>query len=472
MMSTHWKEVLPVDSYRIRLADFITEIDTHVLTLLYQPLIGANAVGLYKSLLAQLPKDVFEGDVHTHQHLRLMVGLTMSDLLEARKKLEAIDLMRTYQHKSQDKRSFIYEIQPPMKPVQFFTDDVLSVFLFNKLGKKGYLAIKERFSLKEIDQDAYEEVTVSFSDVFASLQHSEMQSALMDRQGSTTDGRHNILGKDKQGLSFQNFDSELMIQSLSSYVVPKDVLTDELLELVKKLAFVYQVEPLTMANLIERAIVNGELEGKNLRKTVQTWYKLESSAVAPALGLKTQPESKRTVQEEPKSEEERVIRFYEETAPLTLLELRQEGAVVSPPDIKIIEELMVDYLLNPGVINVLIDYNLFQNDMKLSKLFMQKIAGHWKRKKIGTVPEAIQLVKTDKQKKKEGQANRSAGKRNKRQSALPKWLVQEKDEEKNQQQSSQQPAVKTSESKGNTDTQELAQLMAERNRRRAQKGDH
>lgn len=43
---------------------------------------------------------------------------------------------------------------------------------------------------------------------------------------------------------------------------------------------------------------------------------------------------------------------------------------------------------------------------------------------------------------------------------------------KNQQQSSQQPAVKTSESKGNTDTQELAQLMAERNRRRAQKGDH
>lgn len=203
MMSTHWKEVLPVDSYRIRLADFITEIDTHVLTLLYQPLIGANAVGLYKSLLAQLPKDVFEGDVHTHQHLRLMVGLTMSDLLEARKKLEAIDLMRTYQHKSQDKRSFIYEIQPPMKPVQFFTDDVLSVFLFNKLGKKGYLAIKERFSLKEIDQDAYEEVTVSFSDVFASLQHSEMQSALMDRQALQQMVAIIFSGKTNKGCRFR-----------------------------------------------------------------------------------------------------------------------------------------------------------------------------------------------------------------------------------------------------------------------------
>lgn len=471
-MSGHWKDVLPVDSYCIRLADFITEVDAHVLTLLYQPLIGADAVGLFKSLVAQLPNGVYEGDFHTHQHLSLMVGLSMSDLLEARKKLEAIDLMRTYQRKSSSKRAFIYEIQPPMKPHQFFNDDVLSVFLYNKLGKNGYRGIKERFSLKQIESDAFEEVTVAFSDVFASFQHSEMQPALMNRQGDAEHDHLDTIGKDKkQGLSFHTFDFDLMKQSLSSYVVPKDVLTKERMQLIEKLAFVYQIEPLTMANLVERSIVNDELDAKNLRKTVQNWYKLESSAVAPALGLKTQPVAKRTVQAEPQSEEERVVKFYEETAPLTLLELRQEGAVVSPPDLKIIEELMVDYLLNPGVVNVLIDYNLFQNDMKLSKLFMQKIAGHWKRKKISTVPDAIHLVKTDKQKKKEGQANAASGRRNKRQDQLPKWLVQEKNDGKKQEMKKDTNSQKEKAS-GTADTQELADLMAERNRRRAQKGEY
>ena len=51
---------------------------------------------------------------------------------------------------------------------------------------------------------------------------------------------------------------------------------------------------------------------------------------------------------------------------------------------------MVNQKLMPGVINVLIDYVLKTNNMKLNKNFIETIAGHWKRKNIETVSEAIE----------------------------------------------------------------------------------
>lgn len=98
-MPWHWKEVLPVDQYTVRLADVITDMDNHVLTLLYQPLIGTEAVGLYNSLRSQLPSGKYQGDIHTHHQLSVLLDLSLPKLLEARKKLEAIDLLRTYRKK-------------------------------------------------------------------------------------------------------------------------------------------------------------------------------------------------------------------------------------------------------------------------------------------------------------------------------------------------------------------------------------
>lgn len=468
LMSWHWKELLPVDPFSIRLADIITDLDFQVLTLLYQPLIGVNATALYKSLAMQLPHGVYHGETHTHQHLSLMVGQDIAGLLEARKKLEAIDLLKTYQKKTDQERLFVYELQPPMKPHVFFQDDVLSVFLFNRLGKQGYRVVKDRFLVQRMDYTEFEELTQSFSDVFTSLTHSEMQPKLMGHGNTVYKGtdEYDIVGREKDGLKIEGFDLELMTQSLSSFIVPQDLLTESIKELIKKLAFVYQIEPLPMANLVERATFDHTLSESKLRETVQAWYKLETSTQAPALGFQTQPVTDRTIKGEPQTEEERVVAFYEHTSPASLLEMRQEGAVVAPADLKIIEELILDYLLNPGVVNVMIDSILFRNDMKISRPLMLKIAGHWKRKKIKTVPAAMQLIKEEKQKQVEVKTKQT-GKRNTRQDKLPKWLVQE--------QSGQTPAKPKSQDHVKENDvlvakQEIASLMEERNRRRAKKG--
>ena len=54
---------------------------------------------------------------------------------------------------------------------------------------------------------------------------------------------------------------------------------------------------------------------------------------------------------------------------------------------------MLDYKLNAGVINVLIDYVLKTNDNKLETKLVETIAGHWSRKKIETVEEAMEIAR-------------------------------------------------------------------------------
>ncbi len=56
---------------------------------------------------------------------------------------------------------------------------------------------------------------------------------------------------------------------------------------------------------------------------------------------------------------------------------------------------MMNQKLTPGVVNVLIYYVMLRSDMKLAKTYVEKIAGHWARKKVGTVAEAMALAKEE-----------------------------------------------------------------------------
>ena len=57
--------------------------------------------------------------------------------------------------------------------------------------------------------------------------------------------------------------------------------------------------------------------------------------------------------------------------------------------------LIVDYKLKPGVVNVLIDYTLKTNNNKLNRNFVETIAGQWQRSKIETVDEAMSLAEKE-----------------------------------------------------------------------------
>ena len=58
---------------------------------------------------------------------------------------------------------------------------------------------------------------------------------------------------------------------------------------------------------------------------------------------------------------------------------------------KLLEDLIVDFKLKPGVVNVLVDYVLKTNENKLNRSLVETIAGQWSRNKIETVEEAMEF---------------------------------------------------------------------------------
>ena len=64
-------------------------------------------------------------------------------------------------------------------------------------------------------------------------------------------------------------------------------------------------------------------------------------------------------------------------------------------DKKLIESLMIEQKMSPGVINVLIDYVLKVNNKKLNKDYIETIVGQWKRLKVETVTDAMEVCKKE-----------------------------------------------------------------------------
>jgi len=148
----------------------------------------------------------------------------------------------------------------------------------------------------------------------------------------------------------------------------------------------------------------------------------------PALIEKTQPVIYQTLKQEPETREEKLIHYFETASPLQFLRDISGGAEPSKADVKIIEDVMFQQKLNPGVVNVLIDNVMRKTDMKLTKNYVEKIASHWARKNIKTVKDAMELAKLEHRQyaewaeaKKTGKQSASKKKTN-RTEVIPEWF--------------------------------------------------
>ena len=80
---------------------------------------------------------------------------------------------------------------------------------------------------------------------------------------------------------------------------------------------------------------------------------------------------------------------------------RNNGVAPTKNDLRLLESLLTDYNLKPGVVNVLIDYVLKINGNKLNKTYIEQIATQWVRSNINTVADAIEIAKNNNKKPKQ-----------------------------------------------------------------------
>ena len=91
--------ILPADTYVVVNKTVIKDLDRKLITMLYQPIIGYSATSLYFTLVDDLDKRELMSEDLTHHHLMSTMQLKLDDIVIARKKLEAVGLLKTYYKK-------------------------------------------------------------------------------------------------------------------------------------------------------------------------------------------------------------------------------------------------------------------------------------------------------------------------------------------------------------------------------------
>ena len=410
--------ILPADTFIVVNRTILSENDRKIISMLYQPIIGSIATSLYYTLWADLDKTELLSAEYTHHHLMTSLRIKLDSIIVARKKLEATGLLKTFAKKG-DTNSFVYEIFSPIKASEFFNHPILNIVLYNNVGKKEYEKLLEYFKVPRINLSGYEELTSSFDEVFESVPLSSYDNLNEDLRVNKT----GVIKLD------HSFDFDLLISSVPSGVITNKTFSKEVKELINNLSYVYDLDAIDMKSSILNSIKeNGLIDKTMLRKNVRNYYKYENENKLPSLIYKSQPEYlKNPVGAEDKRA--KMIYVFENTTPYNFLKGRSNGAKPSARDLSLLESLLNDFKLNPGVVNVLIDYVLKINNKKLTRAFLEAIASQWKRLNIETVDEAMKAAeKEHKRMKKENNQVFTKNATNKE--ALPDWFNQNIKKEK------------------------------------------
>ncbi|MBN6887955.1 replication initiation and membrane attachment protein [Cytobacillus horneckiae] len=434
-MAQHWTEIVPGDRYAVAMNGMLHDYDRKILTLLYQPLIGPTCLSLYMTLWAEVEDNRLWSTSSSHHSLMNFMGIRLKDIYEARQKLEGIGLLKAFVKNTEEGRAFIYQLHPPLTPEQFFLDGMLNIYLYKKVGKNQYSRLKRFFSdQSQSAQTGYEEITSSFQDVYSSG-HNSPNDYIEDLQ---TDENEQFIGRgEPQAIQINPaaFNFELLEAGLSESLVPKKALTKKVKEAISNLAFLYDIDAIQMKNIVISAVnEDDEIAIDELRKSARDWYQFQHQDQLPSLLDRKQPLQHLSAKSKPQTQEEQLLYYLDTTSPRQLLKDISGGAEPSSGDLKIIEDVMFQQRLLPGVVNVLIQYVLLRTDMKLTKSYVEKISSHWARKKIQTSVAAMTLAKKEHKQYLEWaegkKANKkpAAKKKTVRTELLPDWFDESKSE--------------------------------------------
>ncbi len=376
--------ILPADYYAVVNKTIITEEDKKNINVLYQPIIGPLAVMLYHILCNDLDKTLSVSEPLCHHHLITNLHCTCEELMIERNKLEAIGLLKTYLKKD-EVNNYIYELYSPLSAKEFFSDPILNVVLYNNVGKKEYERITSLYKIPKINKEGYEDITHTLNEVFESIPYTSFDVVA-----------DNIRKYNKLKLNINsNFDINFLIETLPHHIDKQKIFTDSNRELIISLAYLYDIDASKMKDILIQAINDkGLLSRDDLRKLVRNYYQFDHGGVLPTIVDHTQPEYLRNPIGD-NSKLSRIIYLFETTSPGDFLRSKSGDREPVKRDMKLLEDLIVDYGLKPGVVNVLIDYVLKTNNNKLNRSLVETIAGQWQRNKIETVEDAINLAKKE-----------------------------------------------------------------------------
>lgn len=410
--------ILPADIYMVVNKTVITSTDRKIITMLYQPIIGHVATSLYFTLCDDLDKREVMSEELTHYHLMMTMQLKLESIVIAREKLEAIGLLKTF-FKKENVNTYVYQLYSPLSAAEFLNHPILNVVLYNNLGKKEYQKVVSYFKIPRINLKDYQEITKQFDEVFTPVPGNSITEN--DDIADTNKNRPTLM---------HQIDFNLLISSIPESMISPNCFNNDVKELINNLSYAYGIDDLTMQGIVRDSLNERGLIDKNeLRKNARNYYQFEQGGRLPTLIYTIQPEYLRSPTGDV-SNWAKMVYTFETVTPYDYLKSKYKNGEPSARDLRLIESLLTDMKLKPGVVNVLIAYVLKINNQKLSKNYVETIAGQWKRLNIETVEDAMRLSeKEHKRMKKKLEANKKTKpvETKQKEAPVPDWFNKELD---------------------------------------------
>jgi len=364
--------VLNSDTYEIKLASLVSNIDKDVMVELYQPLVGGNATILYLTLLKQKRNEIDDPIYKTSALLNTM-QLTPAQFYSARRMLEGVGLLRSYMTPL---RQFVYVLYAPKNPKDFFDDVLFKGLLIQYIGEKETKRIAQSYKINlELAPD-YQEVSASFVDVF----HPNYDDVAFKK-----DFKENYVGHD-QGRVRIDFNDDLFFKYLSevSGVKEADLGKRDLKE-IARYATLFGLKEKQMAFIVADVYnpdvtphINFQAVATKAEQEIKFNIHPVPSLVEPSMNSSEMLAKK--------------CQMMETSSPAKFLSILQNNTKPSVLDLKIVDELSKNFGFSNGVINALVDYCLQKNDNILSKNYVEKVASSLARSNIKTAIDAMNYL--------------------------------------------------------------------------------
>lgn len=371
--------LLPADRYVIFNKTILTDFDKDVLITFYEPIIGHLAISLYLTLWNDLDGMNQVSRELNHHHLMSILKCPLPIIKEAREAIEAVGLLKTY-FKSGDINNYIYELYSPLTPQEFLNHPILNVVLYNNIGATEYEYLKKRYQKLKIDTKDYLDITKKLDEVYTSQSDIPVFEGI-ERSINDIDCSDQV-------------DFDLIISSIPKGIINERAFNKKTKELINQLAFIYKIDSLKMMELI-RSVLNeyGMIDKEALRQAARKMYQFNNGAL-PTLIYRSQPEYLKTPAGD-NSMRGKIIGLFESINPVDFLRNKYRGVKPTNADIKIIEMLVIDLEMPPAVVNVLLDYVLRKNNNRLSRAYIETIAGQWKRAGLKNASEAMDFAERE-----------------------------------------------------------------------------
>lgn len=340
----------------------ISELTSSLLSsllMLYQPLIGKEATFLYQILLSIHAR---KANVPHHALIEILGNMSIDQIEKNRGLLEQFLLIKTYYQDSSKK--YIYQLFPPLEGNAFLRHEVFGRLYMREMGKQMYEVSKLCFADDYTPKDDYKNISIPFQNVFKSAWEDQQEQSFEMMKPQEVHIQENTIPI--------TFHYDRFLSGLSSLVFPSHERNEKNLRLIGELATIYGISEEKMRKLVGKSMnlktnmLDHEVLKKMVRSSKTNYEEKESNVYA--------------------------------LPPVRFLQKKQHGIEVTSSDKRLIEILIRDYQMKPDVVNVLLEYVLANTNQRLTRSYVEKIAGTWIRLQLDSHEKALQFIANEKNK--------------------------------------------------------------------------